>query len=97
MQRYLLTTIRAAEALGRKDPNRGIELLKVARTIELSESTQFTVVLYPVYVRGEAYLRMQDGNPGAVEFQKFIDHRGLVLNFPWGAHARLELARAYAT
>ena len=47
-------------------------------------------------MRGEAYLVLQDGSRAAAEFQKFIDHRGLVGNFPWGALARLGLARAYA-
>ena len=64
--------------------------------IELSEPSQFTIFLCPVYVRGEAYLMLHDGNAAAAEFQKFIDHRGLVVNFPWGALARLGLARAYA-
>jgi hypothetical protein len=45
---------------------------------------------------GEAYLTLRDGNLGAAEFQKFIDHRGVVMNFPWGALARLGLARGYA-
>jgi tetratricopeptide (TPR) repeat protein len=93
--RYWLPTIRAAVALERQDPNRAIELLKAASTIELSGPTQFTILLCPVYVRGEAYLMLRDGN-AAAEFQKFIDHRGLVANFPWGALARLGLARAYA-
>src|SRR5208282_433329 len=39
---------------------------------------------------------LRDGNRAAAEFQKFIDHRGVVMNFPWGALARLGLARAYA-
>ena len=39
---------------------------------------------------------LHDGTAAAAEFQKFIDHRGVVVNFPWGALARLELARAYA-
>jgi predicted Zn-dependent protease len=39
---------------------------------------------------------LRDGNRAAAEFQKFIDHRGLVVNFPWAALARLGLARAYA-
>jgi hypothetical protein len=47
-------------------------------------------------LRGEAYLLLHDGNAAAAEFQKFLDHRGLVGNFPWGALARLGLARAYA-
>ena len=96
VQRYWLPTIRAGVALERKDPNRAIELLKVASTIELSEPTNFTIFLCPVYLRGEAYLMLHDGNAAAAEFQKFIDHRGVVMNFPWGALARLGLARAYA-
>jgi eukaryotic-like serine/threonine-protein kinase len=39
---------------------------------------------------------LRDGNQAAAEFQKFIDHRGVVINFPWGALARLGLTRAYA-
>jgi len=95
-QRYWLPTIRAGVALERKDPNRAVELLKVASTIELSAPTNLTIFLCPAYLRGEAYLMLHDGNRAAVEFQKFIDHRGLVVNFPWGALARLALARAYA-
>src|ERR1035437_10045619 len=96
VQRYWLPTIRAAVALQRKDPNRAIELLKVASTVELGEITQFTIFLCPVYLRGEAYLMLHDGNRAAAEFQKFIDHRGVVMNFPCSALARLGLARAYA-
>ena len=96
VQRYWLPTIRAGVALERKDPKRAIELLKVAITIELGEITQFTIFLCPVYLRGEAYLMLHDGKAAATEFQKFIDHRGVVMNFPWGALARLGLARAYA-
>jgi DNA-binding winged helix-turn-helix (wHTH) protein/tetratricopeptide (TPR) repeat protein len=96
IQRYWLPTIRAAVALQRKDPNRAIELLTAAKSIELSQPTNICVALCPVYVRGEAYLMLRDGKAAAAEFQKFIDHRGLVANFPWGALARLGLARAYA-
>jgi hypothetical protein len=48
-----------------------------------------------VYVRGEAYLRAGDGVQAATEFQKMIDHRGIVSNFPLGALAHLQLGRAY--
>ncbi len=96
VQRYWLPTIRAAVALQRKDPNRAVELLHPASAIELGQTTNLTVFLFPVYLRGEAYLMLHDGNAAAAEFQKFIDHRGLVANFPWGAMARLGLARAYA-
>jgi serine/threonine protein kinase/tetratricopeptide (TPR) repeat protein len=97
VQRYWLPTIRAGLALERKNPNRAIELLGVASTIELSGLTgNLAIFMSPAYMRGEAYLILQDGNRAAAEFQKFIDHRGLVVNFPWGALARLGLARAYA-
>jgi tetratricopeptide (TPR) repeat protein len=96
VQRYWLPTIRAGVALERKDPNHAIELLNVASTIELGAPTNLTIFLCPVYLRGEAFLMLHDGNRAAAEFQKFIDYRGVVMNFPWGALARLGLARAYA-
>jgi hypothetical protein len=70
--------------------------LKVAGTIELGQPTGLAVYLCPAYLRGEAYLMLHNGSAAAPEFQKFIDHRGLVANFPWGALARLGLARASA-
>jgi hypothetical protein len=91
VQRYWLPTIRAAVALERQDPNKAIELLKAVNAIELSG----TGSLNPVYVRGEAYLKLHDGKAAAAEFQKFIDHRGIVSNVLLGALARLGLARAY--
>jgi serine/threonine protein kinase/tetratricopeptide (TPR) repeat protein len=94
VQRYWLPTIRAAVVLERKDSNRAIELLRVTSPIELGVVA--SAVLCPVYSRGEAYLMLRDGEAAAAEFQKFIDHRGLVVNSPWGALARLGLARAYA-
>jgi tetratricopeptide (TPR) repeat protein len=94
VQRYWLPTIRAAVALERQGPNRAIELLKAANTIELSEPSQFTVFLCPVYVRGQAYLMLRDGKAAAAEFQKFIDHRGVVSlgrAGPAGTGARVRL------
>ncbi len=93
VQTFWLPTIRAAIALERKDPNRAVELLKQASAIELGITS---AQLAPVYVRGEAYLAVGDGNRAATEFQKFIDHRGVVGNFVLGALARLGFARAYA-
>jgi eukaryotic-like serine/threonine-protein kinase len=92
VQRYWLPAIGAALALEHKDPKRAVELLRVAGPIELGDYGD----LLPVYLRGEAYLVLRDGNAAAVEFQKFIDHRGRVGNSPWGALARLQLARACA-
>jgi tetratricopeptide (TPR) repeat protein len=92
VQRYWLPAIRAGVALEHKDQVWAIELLKVATTIELGDNGS----LCPAYLRGEAYLLLHDGDRAAAEFQKFIDHRGQVVNFPWGALARLGLGRAYA-
>src|ERR1035441_1016317 len=92
VQRYRLPTIRAALALQRKDPTRAIKLLEGARAVELGDQGE----LLPVYLRGEAYLMLHDGSAARAEFQKFVDHYGLVVNFPLGALARLGLARAYA-
>jgi hypothetical protein len=52
--------------------------------------------MYPAYLRGEAYRREHRGKEAASEFQKILDHRGVVLNFPLGALAHLGLARSYA-
>jgi predicted Zn-dependent protease len=53
-------------------------------------------LLYPVYLRGQAYLMLHDGKSAATEFRKFVDNRAMVINSPLGALARLNLARAYA-
>ncbi len=92
VQRYWLPAISAAVALQHKDPKRAVELLQVTGPIELGDQGE----LSPIYLRGEAYLMLRDGNAAAAEFQKFIDHRGQVENFPSGALARLQLARACA-
>ena len=97
VQRNWLPTIRAAIALDRNDPNRAVAFLQDASPIELGQATSSLVIfMCPVYIRGEAYLALHDGSHAAAEFQKFIDHRGVLTNFPWGALARLGLARAYA-
>jgi serine/threonine protein kinase/tetratricopeptide (TPR) repeat protein len=96
VQRYWLPTIGAAVSLQRNSPGRAIELLQASRPIELGQAANLPIFFCPVYLRGEAYLMLRDGKAAAVEFQKFIDHRGVVGNFSWGALARLGLARAYA-
>jgi hypothetical protein len=50
----------------------------------------------PVYLRGLAQLALHNGAGAAVEFQKFVDHRGVALNFPLASLARLQLAKSYA-
>ena len=95
-QRYWLPTIRAELKLQRGSPKQAIELLQATSSYELATPMPLKIVLYPVYVRGQAYLMQRNGSAAAEEFQKFVNHRGLVANFPLGALARLGLARAYA-
>jgi eukaryotic-like serine/threonine-protein kinase len=97
IQAYWLPTIRAAIAIDHGDAKKGVELLGMASEYELGEPVQWPChgTLYPVYVRGEAYLRAGDGEQAATEFQKMIDHRGIVANFALGALAHLQLGRAY--
>ena len=96
-QGFWLPTIRAAIALQRKDGNSAIQALNGMGTLEFAAvNAGINVYLCPAYVRGQAYLMLHDGKAAAAEFQKLIDHYGLITNFPWGALARLGVARAYA-
>ncbi len=52
--------------------------------------------LYPAYLRGQAYLAAHQGKEAVAEFQKLLDHRSIVNNFPLGALAHLQLGRGYA-
>ena len=91
-----LPTIHAQVALIRKDHSKAVEFLQAA-SYELGTPTdRISPALYPVYVRGQAYLDAHQGSQGAAEFQKILDHRGIVVNAPIGALAHLGLARAYA-
>jgi eukaryotic-like serine/threonine-protein kinase len=94
-----LPTLRAQLALGHNDASKAIQALEAAAPYELGDPTEaFTFLsLYPVYVRGEAYLAgHREPGAAATEFQKILDHPGVVFNEPIGALARLGLARAYA-
>jgi len=84
--------LRGAIELKRGNPTRALELLAPSKTYEAG---WFDLYLF-AYVRGEAYLLAHRGQEAAVEFHKIIDHRGIVVNEPWGAVSRLELGRAYA-
>jgi eukaryotic-like serine/threonine-protein kinase len=93
-----LPTIRGRIAFNRHDYLRAIEELKSSAPFELGQpgNSSFALSLYPVYVRGEAYLAAHQSSEAAAEFQKILDHRGIVVNGPIGALAHLGLARAYA-
>jgi len=96
LQRYWLPTIRGAISL-HKNPSAALGALQsVVYELGSSEGFQGMRALYPVYIRGQAYLGTRQGKEAAAEFQKFLDHRSIVLNSPVGALARLGLARAYA-
>jgi len=93
---YWLPTIRAALELNRRNPAKAVELLQTSGPYELGYVDPLGGTLYPVYVRGEAYLLLLQGREAVAEFQKFVDHRGVVQDVPLAALARVGLARAYA-
>jgi tetratricopeptide (TPR) repeat protein len=99
-----LPTLRALAALGSNDPARAIEVLRPATTYEFAQpgisfhgagGLAFGAI-YPTYVRGLSYLALHKATEAVAEFQKILDHPGVVLGDPMGALARLQLARAWA-
>ncbi len=92
-----LPMIHAGIALRGGDAARAISALAVSAPYELAEGNPaFTFALYPVYLRGAAYLAAKQGPAAATEFQKILDHSGVVGNEPIGSLAHLGLARAYS-
>jgi tetratricopeptide (TPR) repeat protein len=90
-----LPTLRAIFALQRGDAAKAIEELQIAIPYQTGLPRLLIGAMYPVYVRGEAFLAEGRGTEAATEFQKILDHRGVVGSDPVGALARLELGRAY--
>ena len=93
-----LPTLRALFALNARDPVAAIQALQVAsrydlHTVGVSYIGRFGA-LYPIYVRGQAYLAARQPAEAAAEFQRILDHRSIVLVDPMDAMARLQLARA---
>ncbi len=94
---YWLPTLKAAIELNGGNSAQALVLLEAAAPNELGEPPPFQVgSMYPAFLRGQAYLAAQNGPAAAAEFQKFLDHRGIVINFPLGTLAHLGLARACA-
>ena len=92
-----LPTLRARLAVNRGSFSEAIENLRAAEPYQLGQTTASVYgwnALYPVFVRGEAYLAAHEGNEAAAEFQTILDHRGIVLSSPIGALAHLGLGRA---
>lgn len=90
-------TIRAQLALDRGDSPKAIAAADAAAAYELGDPVEaiVTIAMYPIFVRGQAYLIAGDGVKSATEFHKVLDHPGVALNRPIGALAHLGLARAY--
>ena len=99
MQSLWLPAIRAQVALNKKNSAAAINELQAATSpLELGQIGFVTNIscLYPTYVRGEAYLAAGQGSAAAAEFQKILDHGGIVWNCWTGALGRLGVARANA-
>jgi tetratricopeptide (TPR) repeat protein len=98
VQSLWLPPIQAQLALSRKNPTAALTALQAASPIEFG-GIQFVAnisCLYPTYIRGEAYLASGQGSAAAAEFQKILDHSGIVWNCWTGALAHLGVARANA-
>jgi tetratricopeptide (TPR) repeat protein len=91
---HWLPTIKAAIELSKKNSLQAIVLLEAAAPYELG-STECNCALYPAYVRGQALLLEHNGTAAVAEFQKLLDHRGIVLNSVTGSLAHLYIGRAY--
>src|SRR3984885_8540642 len=95
-----LPALRARLALNHGDPAKAIKLLQIAIPYDLSAPRSSIHgnfgALYPIYVRGEAYLALHQGVEAAAQFEKILDPRGIVVSDPIGALAHLQLGRAYA-
>jgi eukaryotic-like serine/threonine-protein kinase len=87
-----IPVVHALIELNRKAPDKAIEALEAAKTYELGPAQG----LFPIYVRGLAYLQAKRGAEAAAEFQKIVDHRGIAVTGPEHSLAKLGLGRAYA-
>jgi hypothetical protein len=93
VQNYLLPAIQAAIKIHARDPVEAVRILERTKKYELSVS-DFFGDLYPAYIRGLAYLQIGEGPLAKMEFQKLLDHPGLVGHDVIGALSHLQLARA---
>ena len=93
---YWLPTLNAAIELNGGNSTQALVFLEAASPYELGGPPPFQMgTLYPAYLRGLAQMMAHNGVAATAEFQKLLDHRGIVVNFPLGALARLGLARGY--
>jgi len=94
---YWLPTVKAAIELSKGDSAQVFRILEAAAPYELGSPPPLQIgTLYPAYLRGQAYLLAHNGNAAAAEFQKLLDHRGIVVNSVTASIAHLQIARAFA-
>ena len=92
-----LPAIRAQLAINAGHPEEALELLKPSRPYEIGQPSQLMLLnLYPVYIRGQAYLAAHDNKNAIGEFQEILEHPGMSLSEPIAVLAHLGIARAYA-
>ncbi|MGD0267583.1 MAG: serine/threonine-protein kinase [Candidatus Sulfotelmatobacter sp.] len=105
MQNYWLPTVYASIALQRRDSAKAIGILRTSAPYELADPPPFSAgTMYPVYLRGQAYLALaqitrtssENEHHAAAEFQKILDHPGVIVNFPLISLSHLGLGRARA-
>ncbi len=93
---YWFPVIEASIAMAQQAPDRAIIALEPSLPYELGAPPP-GIAMYPPYIRGVAYLAQKNGPAAAAEFQKFLDHPGVIQNFLLGSLAHLQLGRAYVT
>ncbi len=92
LRMYFAPTTNALIELSKGNPSQAILDLEPVASWERSPNAR----LFPAYVRGQAYLQAHNGTAAAAEFQKLLDHRGIVVNDVTGALAHLQIGRAHA-
>jgi len=93
---YWIPSIQAAIEIDRKNPARAIELLRITTPFELGGNPFDFDTLYPVYLRGLAYLMQGEGSAAAAQFQEILAHKGRVTNCALGVLAYFQLGKAFA-
>jgi tetratricopeptide (TPR) repeat protein len=99
LHNYWLSTIRGYVEIRRDNAAQALKILEPASAYDLAfplPQCEEGGLLYPAYVRGQAYLLLHQGKEASMEFQKLLDHRGVVINSPLLALALYQMARARA-
>ena len=97
LRSYWLPTIRAAMLIADHNPDKAVQELEATSDYEMGTTIGYYYApLYPIFIRGLAFLELRKGQEAAAEFRKYVYRPGVVKNHPFGALARVGLARAYA-